>query len=184
MPTKYKIIIGLLLVGFIILARLIPHLPNVAPVAAVGLVAARYLGKRFAILLPVLGMLVSDIFIGFYHLPVMLSVYGSFMLIGFGASVLMKYWRVPLVTYSMGASVFFFLVTNFAVWLSAAWYPKTLSGLLLAFEMGLPFLRYALVGDFLYTAVLSGAFALMYYGLKKQIVQKAQLANMKNFLYN
>jgi hypothetical protein len=184
MNTKYKVIIGVVLVGFIILARLIPHLPNVAPVAAVGLVAARYLGKRFAILLPVLGMFVSDMFIGFYHLPVMLSVYGSFMLIGFGAHVLMKYWRVPVVSYSIGASMFFFLITNFAVWLSAAWYPKTLSGLLLAYEMGVPFLRYALVGDFLYTAVLSGVFALAHYGLRKQVMQKAQLANMRNFLYN
>jgi hypothetical protein len=177
MKTKYKVIIGLLLVGLIVLARLIPHFPNVAPVVAVALVAAAYLGRRWAIVLPFLGMLLSDAFIGFYHWPVMLSVYGSFMLIGLGGSFLVKYWRLPVVAYSAGASLFFYIVTNFAVWASSTWYPKTIAGLLYAYEMGLPFLRYALVGDFIYTVVLSSVFALAYSALSKQQVNSLSRKN-------
>ena len=179
MKTKYKVIVGLLLVGFIILARLIPHLPNVAPVTAVALVAAAYLGRRWAIVLPFLGMLLSDLFIGFYHWPIMLSVYGSFMLIGLLGSVLVKYWRLPVVAYSAGASIFFYIITNFAVWAGSAWYPKTIAGLWLAYEMGLPFLRYALVGDFIYTLVLSSVFALAYNTLTKP--SKYSLSRKNNY---
>jgi hypothetical protein len=55
---------------------------------------------------------------------------------------------------ALAGSVSFFLISNFAVW--AAWdmYPKTLGGLGLCYEVGLPFFRKAVVGDLLFTAVM------------------------------
>jgi len=57
---------------------------------------------------------------------------------------------------ALAGSVSFFLISNFAVW--AAWdmYPRSLGGLALCYEAGLPFFRKALVGDLLFTAVMFG----------------------------
>jgi hypothetical protein len=162
MPNKYKLLVSIILVGLIVLARLLPHLPNVAPVAAAGLVAGAYLGRRWALGVVLGGMLLSDFFVGFYHLTVMLSVYISFAVIAWLAGYLKKYKTPTIVlTYSLGASFIFYLVTNFAVWATAIWYPKNLAGLVLAYEMGLPFLRYTLVGDLFYTVVLFVSFELV-----------------------
>lgn len=155
MSNKNKIFITGLLISLIVLARFLPHLPNVAPVAAAGLVAGAYLGRRWAIGVVIIGMLLSDFLLGFYHWPVMLSVYFSLILIAWGGGYLLKYKTPTIVlTYSLGASLLFYFITNLAVWSTALWYPKNLAGLLLAYEMGLPFLRYTLLGDLFYTVVL------------------------------
>src|SRR3990167_6571890 len=60
----------------------IPHLPNFTPVAAIALFSAVYLKKNYALGLPLLILAVSDYFIGYYNGWIMLSVYGSFFLIG------------------------------------------------------------------------------------------------------
>lgn len=155
MSNKYKIIITGLLISLIVLARYLPHLPNVAPVAAAGLVAGAYLGRRWALAIVITGMLLSDFLLGFYHWPVMLSVYFSLILIAWGGGYLLKYKTPKIVLiYSLGSSFIFYLVTNFAVWATALWYPKNLAGLWLAYEMGIPFLRYTLLGDLFYSVVL------------------------------
>jgi len=41
----------------------------------------------------------------------------------------------------VGSTLFFFLWTNFGVWLLSTMYPKTISGLLLCYVRALPFLR-------------------------------------------
>ncbi len=162
MPTKYKLLVGASLIGLIIVARLLPHLPNVAPVAAAALVAGAYLGRRWAIAIVLSGMFLSDIFVGFYHLTVMLSVYLTLAMIAWLAGYLEKY-KTPTVvlTYSLGASFVFYLITNFAVWVAADWYPKNAAGLWLAYEMGLPFLRYTFLGDLFYTIIFFCAFELV-----------------------
>lgn len=55
------------------------------------------------------------------------------------------------------ASLSFFLVSNFAVWL--VWrdmYPKTLNGLMVCYVAGLPFFRNAVVSDLFFSAVFFG----------------------------
>ncbi len=155
MANKYKLVISSLLVGLIVLARFLPHLPNVAPVAAVGLTTGAYLGRKWALAVVMVGMFLSDWFIGFYHWPIMLSVYLSFLFIAYGGGWLLKYKTPKIVLiYSLGSSLIFYFVTNFAVWATALWYPKNLAGLMLAYEMGIPFLRNTLLGDLFYTVVL------------------------------
>ncbi len=61
---------------------IIPHLPNFAPIAAMALFGGVYLGKRYALIIPLAAMIIADIFIGFYNPWIMASVYGSFLLIG------------------------------------------------------------------------------------------------------
>lgn len=52
----------------------------------------------------------------------------------------------------VGASLWFYLWTNFGVWLLDSWgmYPKTLAGLLESYWYGLPFLKLNLLGNFIF----------------------------------
>ncbi len=58
---------------------------------------------------------------------------------------------------SLTASVSFFLISNFAVWM--VWrdmYPKTFNGLMACYVAGLPFFRSTVASDLLFTAAFFG----------------------------
>src|SRR4030065_558834 len=109
-----------LVIGLAVAARLLPHPPNFAPIAAMALFGGAYLSPRYAILVPLLALLLGDLFIGLYSPLVMISVYGSFVLTGV-LGIWLKKRKNPrnLVLAAVGSSLFFFLITNLAVW--AAW---------------------------------------------------------------
>ncbi len=162
------------MVYFLILAavilRFLPHAPNFAPITAVALFGGTYLAnKKLAIVLPIAAMLVSDYFIGFYHWPIMLSVYLSFALSG-----LLGLWlrRRKNLNNTIGTTLFasiqFFLITNFAVWAFGTMYPHTASGLLASYVNAVPFFRNTLLGDFFYVGVMFGAYEL----IKRRVARK------------
>lgn len=160
------------LVVFGVLIRSMPHLPNLTPVTAIAFVGGLYLGKRWAVILPVSVMFISDLMIGFYSWPIMLTVYGSFLAIGFLAWMTTKSGSVLVGGLSvMGSSVFFFLVTNAAVWMFSPWYEKNFAGLLFAYQLGLPFFRNMLIGDLAYLAILVCAFELVIHFSQRQTRQ-------------
>lgn len=141
------------------LSRLLPHTPNFTPVGALALFAGAYLPWRKSLLVPILVLVVSDVWLGFYDYRLMLAVYSGFLVMvafgrlsGRGASPL----RVGLG--ALSGSAFFFLLTNFAVWVFSDWYAPTLSGLLSAYAMGVPFFRTALLADLFYSTLLFGAY--------------------------
>jgi len=159
MNKNSLIIIVCLLIFFGITVRLLPHAPNMTPVTAIAFVGSLYLGRRWAIALPLLTLFLSDMLIGFYDWKIMFSVYGSFALIGLWSFISTKSRSVlPVGLSVVGSSILFFLITNGAVWAFSPWYEKTISGLLYSYELGLPFLRNMLVGDLLYTTILVFAF--------------------------
>ncbi|MFZ5390734.1 MAG: DUF6580 family putative transport protein [Patescibacteria group bacterium] len=160
---KNKIIISLVLVVLIVASRLIPHVWNVAPVAAAALLAGAVLPKKWALAVPLLGMLFSDLLIGFYHSTVMLAVYGSFAVIGLMGAYLKKFSAIKIVSFSLASSTLFFLITNLAVWAVGDWYPKTWEGLMMAYTLAIPFFRNTMLGDLMFAGVLFGAWqAVMY----------------------
>ncbi|MBU1038919.1 hypothetical protein KKC17_01640 [Patescibacteria group bacterium] len=163
---KNKIIISLILVGLIVVSRLMPHIWNVAPVAAAALLAGALLPRKWALAVPLTGMLLADIVIGFYHWPVMLAVYGSFTFIGLMGAYLKKFSAGKLVAFSLASSTLFFIVTNLAVWATASWYPKTLEGLIMAYTLAIPFFRNTMIGDLMFTGVLFGVYSLVLYLVK------------------
>src|SRR5271165_852211 len=57
---------------------------------------------------------------------------------------------------SLTASVSFFLVSNFAVWVVWNMYPKTAGGLAMCYVAGLPFFRNAVVSDLFFSAAFFG----------------------------
>ncbi|MFH1291643.1 MAG: DUF6580 family putative transport protein [bacterium] len=149
---KYLPVLILIILGTS--CRILPHPANFAPIGAIALFGAMYLPKKWLIL-PLLAMLISDFFIGFYSLPIMFSVYGSFALIGIIGIYVKKNkkFRTILGGTVLG-SILFFLITNWAVWAFGAMYAPTMQGLMTSYYMALPFFRNTLFGDLFYTSVL------------------------------
>src|SRR3990167_3832661 len=160
-----------LIIGLAVAARLLPHPPNFAPIAAMALFGGAYLNPRYAILVPLLALFLSDFFIGFYSPVVMASVYGSFALVGLIGMWLRKR-KSPgnVIAAAIGSSLLLFLITNFAVWAAGA-YARDLSGLVQSYIMGVPFLRGTLSGDLFYTAVFFGGYELALRLIKKPVLE-------------
>ena len=130
------------------LIRLVPHAPNFAPIGAMALFGGTYLNKKAAFFLPLGAMLFSDFFIGFDSITSRLTVYGSFamiVLIGFWLRKERSVGKVILA--SLVASILFFIITNFGVWMAGSLYPKTLEGLVVCYTAAIPFFRNTMAGD-------------------------------------
>lgn len=156
---NWTLILMILVAAF---SRLIPHMPNFTAIVAMGLLAgAQFQNRTLAVLVPLAALLVSDLLIGFHG--EMLWVYGSIAFISLLSVSLLnsqsRWTRIALV--SLASSILFFLVTNFAVWLEAGLYPKTLMGLTDCYLMALPFLANQVAGDLFYSGVLFGAYAMV-----------------------
>lgn len=162
-----------MLVVLAALSRLIPHPPNVAPIAGMALFGAAYYSKKYwAYLIPIAAMWVSDLilnnvlyaqyfdqFVWFYSGS--LFTYGAFALIVLLGTVALKKRSVGSILFSaLGASAIFFIVSNFGVWLSSPLYAKSWEGLVACYVAAIPFLQNTLLGDLSYTAVLFGLFEL------------------------
>jgi len=147
-----------------VVLRLLPHPANFAPVSALALFGGVYLSKKTAILIPLAALGISDYFLGYYSFGVMLSVWGSFVLVGLIGLLVRKRKSIPMiVTGTLSGSVLFFLITNFAVWFFGNWYEKTFSGLIQCFTLALPFFRNSLFGDVFYVGVFFGTYELVLY---------------------
>lgn len=162
--TNRKIFSPLLIIIFAVVMRLLPHPPNVAPIAAMALFGGVYLNKKYALIVPLIAMFISDIFLGFYN--EIIFVYGSFLLIGLIGLWLRNHKTFRNVIFaSIGSSILFFIITNFGVWLMGTMYDKSFAGLLEAYIMGLPFFRNTLLGDLGYVGLFFGSYEYMLFVL-------------------
>ena len=140
----------IVLISFIIVAvlvRLLPHPPNVAPITAVALFAGTHFSsKHWAVLMPILAMLVTDIFLGFFMItPVVYLAFVGVIALGF----VIKKMNIGSVLLS---SLLFFTVTNLGVWFLH--YPLTTEGFITCFTLAIPFFGYSIVGDLFFSAAL------------------------------
>jgi len=140
----------LLVLSFILIAvliRLIPHVPNVTPVTAMALFGGAFFSNRYAAMaLPLIVMLLSDLFLGFSWITIF--VYSAFLLVSL---IGLFYNKISFKTIIF-SSLSFFIITNFGVWLIG--YPKTWAGLSECYTLALPFFRNSLIGDFAYSGLL------------------------------
>jgi hypothetical protein len=154
-----KILIPLSIIVFAVILRLLPHPPNMAPIAAMALFGGFYLDKKYALIIPLVALLLSDLFLGFYsEMP---FIYGSFILTGLiGLWLKKQNSKKYIVAGALFSSILFFLITNFGVWLMGSMYAKNLSGFLECYTLAIPFFRNTLIGDLLYTGLFFGSFEL------------------------
>lgn len=150
--TRLIIIFSFILIG--IVSRLIPHPPNFQAINAIALVGAAYFGSRglsFAMVLS--AVFLSDCLLGFH--TTVSYVYVSFCLItliGHQVKNTLSIGTISLA--SVSASLLFFFVTNFGVWMVDSLYPKTLAGLGFCYTAAIPFLLNQMVGDLTYCVIL------------------------------
>ena len=156
-------LLAVLLIAFAALSRFLPHPANFAAIAAMALFGGVYLDKRYAFIVPMVAMLVSDYFLGFHStVP---FVYGSFLLTGLIGLWLKGHKKLGwVVGASVTSSVLFFVITNFGVWLmgmhpfGTGGYSQNFAGLIECYVVAIPFFRNTIVGDLLYVGVLFGIY--------------------------
>ncbi len=172
---KERLIIAIAIILFTVAAvvmRFVAHPYNFIPVGALALFCGTFVRSRWAILLPVAAMALSDLFIGWHNL--VLFTWGCYAISG-----MIGWWirqRVSVgrvFTGSVTGSVIFYLVTNFAVWAFTPLYSKTLAGLVQSYVMAIPFYRNTFFGDLFYVTVFFGCYALVNYALAKRKLAKA-----------
>jgi len=157
---------SLLLAGaMIILAivtRFIPHPFNFTAVGAIALFGgATIRDKRYAFLIPLLALLISDAVLGF-HIS-MIPVYACFAFtVLLGITIQHKHNAPRVVLASLVSSVVFFLVTNLPVWyMDLSLYPVSFAGTMQSYSMAIPFFFNQAAGDLFYNGILfTGYFAL------------------------
>ena len=134
---RLTFILSVIIVGAFM--RLIPHWPNFTPIAAIALFGGTYFGKKYlAFIVPIAALFLSDLIIGFHNN--MIAVYASFAIIvvlGFYLKNRVKVSSVIMA--SLSSSLIFFLITNFAAWLSNPIYPQNFIGLMESYTAGLVF---------------------------------------------
>lgn len=164
----------LIITGFIVFAaltRLLPHAYNFTPLGAIALFGAAYFtDKKWAFIVAIAAFWISDLLLnnityaayydGFtWFTSGMLYTYGSIAMI-----VVLGYYLLKKITFgrvlggALGASVIFFIVSNFGVWISSSMYPLSLEGLIACYTAAIPFFHYTIAGNVVYSAVLFGSY--------------------------
>lgn len=182
----------LIIVGAVLL-RLIPHVPNFAPIGALGLFGGAYLNKKYSLLILFASLIISDYLLLYVNpfVPIQADfsqirplfsfihsttvyVYASFLIYFFIGRWIAKNKTIRRVIFgSLLGSLLFFLITNFGVWVTGA-YSRGLEGLFTSYLMALPFFRGTLFGDIFYTATFFGG-----YELALRLVRKRRLVAIK-----
>lgn len=160
MKNRFILITVLILIATTF--RLIGHLPNFTPLAAIALFSGALISNRFmAIVVPFLALFISDLYIGLYGYEMIVPY------LGFGITILMgfllrsKTGIVNVLGITMLSSLVFFLFTNFALFYPTTLYPHSVDGVFASYLAGIPFLKNALLGDLFYASVLFGAYYLI-----------------------
>ena len=160
--TRNTIILIAILTSIAIASRFILiDWPNFKPIAAIALFLGFYCqDRRIAVLTILAVMLITDCFFGFYSTVLMMSVYSS-IAIACGLGYFLNRWlrksrsiivRLGSVaSAALVASVVFYLVTNITVALVSPWYPNSLDGVVASLAAGIPFFKYTLAGNVLFS---------------------------------
>ena len=140
--------------------------------------------KRFAFLFPILSLFISDLLYQFLYSQGLSTIKGfyegqwqiylmiaSITIIGFFIN---KNKIGQIFLGSLAGAVYFFLISNFMVWVGGGWdinnqpYPRSFSGLMLCYSEALPFFKWSVLSTLLFNGVFLGSF----YLLGKSVLKK------------
>lgn len=165
----------ILLVIVAALYRIIPGRPfGFAPQWAMAIYAGAVIkDKKWAFIMPVLSMFVSDLFYqvlymgGVSELPGFYEGqwqnYLLFTLLVFVGLAIRKLNIFQIVAASVTAPTLYFLVSNFLVWASNGTTrglnrPRDFNGLMLCYADGIPFYKMSILATLVFSAILFGSF--------------------------
>ena len=144
--------------------------------------------KRFAFLFPVLSLFISDLLYQFLYSQGLSTIKGfyegqwqiylmiaSITIIGFFIN---KNKIGQIFLGSLAGAVYFFLISNYMVWIGGGKdinnlpYPRSFSGLMLCFSEALPFFKWSVLS----TLLFNGIFFVSFYLLGKSVLKKEMQA--------
>jgi hypothetical protein len=155
-----------ILIIFGILFRTAWHIgPNIEFVTCATLLASWYLDRKWSVIIPLTIMIISDLILG--NSKIFIFTWSAYIIIALMSSNIagrirlskhgskMRELLVKYTALGAGGSIWFFIWTNFGVWLLDSWgmYPKTIYGLMNAYIMGIPFFRYNLLSNIIIVPV-------------------------------
>jgi hypothetical protein len=175
-----------LLVLIASLYRVLPGRPlGFAPQIAMALFSGSIIRRRsLSFAMPLLSMLVSDLLYQALYALNMTTIPGfydgqwlNYLLFAavtvIGFAITSTNW-VHIFAGSVGGTLFYFLTSNFAVWIGGGLalnnlpYPKTLAGLTECYVAGLPFLSGSFYATVLFSGILFGGYRLVSRAWKTQ----------------
>ena len=149
------------------------------PVGAMALFGGASFSQKWkSYAFPLLTLFISDIILmQFFHKEYASGLlykgwiwnYASFILIVLLGQVMIKKASVGnVVMAAIGAALIHFLVSNFGVWASGSTdittglpFTRDMAGLVKCYALGIPFMKYTLIGNVIYSAIFFGSFALV-----------------------
>jgi hypothetical protein len=176
--TRILIWSFILLVFIAAIYRVIPGRPyGFAPQWAMAVFAGAVIrNKKWALIMPVLSMFISDLFYQLLYLGGLTEISGFYagqwqnyllfaalVFIGFAIRKI----SVPrVIAASLAAPLTYFILSNFIVWSGSGGSrgfgrPKTAQGLLMCYADGLPFLLNSVIATLVFSAILFGSFLLI-----------------------
>ncbi len=154
--------------------RLVPHPYNFSPLGAIALFSGALLTRRWlAIVLPIAAAFVSDLVINntlyaeYYDSFVWMAEGSGWMYLIYGLIAVLGMFVLRTVSLgrvlggSLGASILFFIASNFICWPGNPFYAQDLGGLMTCYAAGVPFFPGTVAGDLVYSAALFGGYALL-----------------------
>ena len=92
----------------------------------------------------------------------MIWTYGAIVLVALMGSSFLNKITAGKLCCKLSGSTIFYLISNFGVWALSPMYAKTLTGLVQCYSLALPFYGTSLMGDLVYSALLFGAYQLVF----------------------
>ena len=150
---------------FLVLAasRFIPHPPNFTSLLALSFYVPVVLGLRFLPAL-ILSFAITDLIIG-YHTGTHWT-WGSVLVIGLMSKYFKKNMSLRIFGALLGAFIFF-AITNFGVW-TTGMYGYTINGIIICYELAIPFFAYSLFSTFFFSAIIENALKIIKIKTKTQ----------------
>jgi hypothetical protein len=136
---------------------------NLAPLGAISIYAGSRLPRRWAWVVPVAAMMISDVFLDQERYRPAFELTRWTIYATFAVTTLLgplanwpKFGRWLLPVLSVTGSTLFFVTSNLATWGAGLLYPTTVAGLIACFVAAIPFFGNTIAADLIGTAVLFG----------------------------
>ena len=166
--------------------RLIPHVPNFSPLYSISVFSSilpieldnkfNKLLKYISFLIPIVILFITDLILGFYKGMIFnYLVFLSYSI--FSYFIFYRYSKLSKtilgLVLSVGSSIYFFIISNFGVWLLTNMYSKDLAGFILCYINALPFLKNSIISSIIFSISIFYTYELLF--LKGKDVRDVEL---------